>query len=459
MPVKSVVVDVPEIVKIFKTRIVGETKTGFCKRIYPDVLKCLSQEREFSFVSALFYYWERNELIEKKGIMSEVWVNHKKYVSKPLNTLKKQVIKSKKVIEIIPESSENQIVPKIEPVPQEQQESWLTTKEVAKNLGISNMRLSQIIEKLQLKERGLVIIKSILTNKGTREGYLWSPDAVKEVIKEIPKAHKESKEKVVDKFLDEGHVETDEFAKEFQEKSEKKIEQFIQKTVNESLALAMQEQTKSISRFQETQDKFRITIIDSIDKKDERLDRKDKAIEKMFIEFEKRDKFIFEIMKEIDTVKKTVIESEIRNFWRNVGKTESPPEMIFLMACSKYFLLRKIVPQKKIGKFRIDFMFKDLICIEINSKAWHSGTQKQYEDTKRQRFFQKKGKVCITFWVKEIYEDVSKCLLELTNIIEIHKNKLEMNDVDFNNLRNDIQNNNLIKPRLYRPKSWKQIPI
>lgn len=62
---------------------------------------------------------------------------------------------------------------------------WKTTKEVAKVLGLSVKTLYNFRKFNRLEEDGLVIVSSIDTEKGNREGYLWSSEAIKKAMLNI----------------------------------------------------------------------------------------------------------------------------------------------------------------------------------------------------------------------------------------------------------------------------------
>lgn len=121
----------------------------------------------------------------------------------------------------------------------------------------------------------------------------------------------------------------------------------------------------------------------------------------------------------------SLLKYEIERFWRMLQKTESPPELYYLCAAARQLNINKLEPQKEIGKFRGDLVIDDRFLIMIHSRKWHidPGKQKIYEDTKRERYIQKAGYICITFWAHEIFKDVESCIQETIEIIYNHKNR------------------------------------
>ena len=59
--------------------------------------------------------------------------------------------------------------------------------------------------------------------------------------------------------------------------------------------------------------------------------------------------------------------------------------------------------------------------------GFHSKKQKVYQDTKRERKLQKEGKILITFWNNEIYNNLDSCLPVLT---KVYQDKQEDNSIE-----------------------------
>lgn len=116
-----------------------------------------------------------------------------------------------------------------------------------------------------------------------------------------------------------------------------------------------------------------------------------------------------------------LLKFEIETFWEKLQKTESPPELYYLCAAARQLDINKLDPQKWIGKFRGDLVIDNRFLVMIKGWKWHHGKEKSYSDTKRERYIQKKGYVCIEFWAYEIFEDVNKCINETIRIINTFK--------------------------------------
>jgi len=115
-----------------------------------------------------------------------------------------------------------------------------------------------------------------------------------------------------------------------------------------------------------------------------------------------------------------ILKFEVESFWRKLQRTESPPELYYLCAAARHLNIDKLDPQKWIGKFRGDLVIDDKFLVMIKGYKYHSGKEKVYKDTIRERYIQQHGYVCITFWAYEIFQDVEKCVNETLDIINKH---------------------------------------
>lgn len=108
---------------------------------------------------------------------------------------------------------------------------------------------------------------------------------------------------------------------------------------------------------------------------------------------------------------------QVESFWEKLQKTESPAELYYLCAISRLLDIEKLTPQKRIGKFRGDLVIDNRFLIMIKGRRYHGTFPKIYEDTERERYIQREGYVCITFWAYEIFGNVEKCVNETIEII------------------------------------------
>lgn len=81
----------------------------------------------------------------------------------------------------------------------------------------------------------------------------------------------------------------------------------------------------------------------------------------------------------------------------------------------------KIYPQKKIGKYRVDFHIvgnKNELIVECDSQEWHERSEKQRRyEKERDRFIQSKGFTVFHYTGKEIMENIWLPPSEIINFV------------------------------------------
>jgi very-short-patch-repair endonuclease len=75
-----------------------------------------------------------------------------------------------------------------------------------------------------------------------------------------------------------------------------------------------------------------------------------------------------------------------------------------------------LVPQVQIGKYRVDFLYKDKYVIEVDRQAFHEGEQRQ-KDYERERWLMRQGYKVVRFTASEVIRQGRHCITELMEIV------------------------------------------
>lgn len=81
-------------------------------------------------------------------------------------------------------------------------------------------------------------------------------------------------------------------------------------------------------------------------------------------------------------------------------------------------------PQCHIGKYIVDFLYKDKYVIEIDGKQYHEGDQRQ-NDYIRERYLIQLGYKVIRFTATEVLLKGRNCITELMEIVYSKSNVLD----------------------------------
>ena len=106
----------------------------------------------------------------------------------------------------------------------------------------------------------------------------------------------------------------------------------------------------------------------------------------------------------------------------NQNLIESPFEQEVYDYLQDYISPGRIVPQFKLGGFRVDFMIVDeqsrpKIAIECDGAQWHSGVQAYAYDLHRQRILESQGLNVCRIWSKTWFPDPDKEVLKVVRFI------------------------------------------
>jgi very-short-patch-repair endonuclease len=89
--------------------------------------------------------------------------------------------------------------------------------------------------------------------------------------------------------------------------------------------------------------------------------------------------------------------------------------------------------QKPIGIYRVDFLFKKTLVVEIDGHESHKTKEQRYEDYTRERFFLKKGYAVLRFMASEIFVDPESCVKEMIQVFKGSNNpNVDSFDESFN---------------------------
>jgi hypothetical protein len=96
--------------------------------------------------------------------------------------------------------------------------------------------------------------------------------------------------------------------------------------------------------------------------------------------------------------------------------TESPIEKIFFDNAQH---IPALSVQYEIGPYRVDFAIPDqMIVIELDGHDYHKTKEQRTNDAKRERELKLLGWDVIRFTGSEIYQDVTKCVAQVLEIID-----------------------------------------
>ena len=113
---------------------------------------------------------------------------------------------------------------------------------------------------------------------------------------------------------------------------------------------------------------------------------------------------------------------EEQSISRNQHLIESPFEQEVYDYLKDYIIEERIVPQFKLGGFRVDFMILDelsrpRIAIECDGAQWHSGIQAYAYDLHRQRILENHGLDVCRIWSKTWFPDPNKEVMKVVRFI------------------------------------------
>jgi superfamily I DNA and/or RNA helicase/very-short-patch-repair endonuclease len=114
---------------------------------------------------------------------------------------------------------------------------------------------------------------------------------------------------------------------------------------------------------------------------------------------------------------------EEQNISHNQNLIESPFEQEVYDYLQDHISPGRIVPQFKLGGFRVDFMIVDeqsrpKIAIECDGAQWHSGVQAYAYDLHRQRILESQGLNVCRIWSKTWFPDPDKEVLKVVRFIK-----------------------------------------
>lgn len=108
---------------------------------------------------------------------------------------------------------------------------------------------------------------------------------------------------------------------------------------------------------------------------------------------------------------------------------ESPFEQEVLDYLEDYIVADRIIPQYKLGGYRIDFVLVDqlrkpIIAIECDGAEWHSSQQAYANDIHRQKIIEEYGLKFFRIWSKTWFPDPHKEMYKLLRFIELVDNSI-----------------------------------
>lgn len=119
---------------------------------------------------------------------------------------------------------------------------------------------------------------------------------------------------------------------------------------------------------------------------------------------------------------KKVEVKELKTIWGLGQLLDNSAEKEFFKEAILKFNIHKIVPHKWIGRFRCDFVIDNIFLIQIKEHTETSGKIDFFKDAKKERYFQKRGYFCITFWAEEVLLNPEGCINKTIEIINAHSN-------------------------------------
>jgi len=117
---------------------------------------------------------------------------------------------------------------------------------------------------------------------------------------------------------------------------------------------------------------------------------------------------------------KALLEQGFERQRKKLSLCESPVEKMLYAASIGRLLL---IPQQKIGRYRVDFVFGALnVVVEVDGHEFHHTKEQREKDAQRERFFQSNGWTVVRFTGTEVYRDADKCIFELIDILKSIRN-------------------------------------
>lgn len=112
-------------------------------------------------------------------------------------------------------------------------------------------------------------------------------------------------------------------------------------------------------------------------------------------------------------------------FDRLAKRLESPIERLFWQTGYKNLSrLARFTPQQKIGPYRVDFILDNIpgvsllkVIIELDGQEFHSTPEQRDYDTKRVRYFQRRGWQVIRFTGSQVNGNCLACVQETEGLI------------------------------------------
>ena len=76
----------------------------------------------------------------------------------------------------------------------------------------------------------------------------------------------------------------------------------------------------------------------------------------------------------------------------------------------------ELEPEKVIGLYKVDFLFRDRFVIEIDGHEAHKTKEQRENDYNRERYLMKRGYIVIRFTGTEVYLETEKCVSDMVEI-------------------------------------------